>query len=197
MVTAGEKLFTVEEFCDLPEEVTGGCELIDGRIVKKHVWEGEEKGMTPAMYNHSRVLGRAGRRLGGFAEAHELGEMLPEPTFLVGVSGERIRKPDLALVAGEPPVTAEAIYSLIPVFAIEIISPNSTAIDMFNKVEEYLAAGVQLVWQMFPEARTVIAFWSDRTVVFRPGDTITAEPALPGFSCPVTDLFPPPINSAG
>ena len=81
---------------------------------------------------------------------------------------------------------------MVPAFAIEIISPNNTAADMFNKVEEYLAAGVRLVWQLFPERRSVIAFAPDQAAVFRPGDTITAEPVLPGFACPVTDLFPPP-----
>ena len=192
MVATAERLYTVEEFWALPEEMTDGCELIDGRLVKKHVWDGEGKGMTPPRYNHGQIMGRADRRMGSFAEQHNLGEMIPEPTIMVGANQERMRKPDLALFVGEPPVAAEAIYYLVPAFAIEIISPNNTAADMFNKVEEYLAAGVQLVWQMFPERRSVIAFGADYAAVFRPGDTITAEPVLPGFACPVTDLFPPP-----
>ena len=192
MVAAAERLYTVEEFWTLPEEMTDGCELIDGRLVKKHVWDGEGKGMTPPMYNHARVVRYAYRPLDQFADRHSLGEVLTEPTILVGANQERMRKHDLALFVGEPPVAAEAIYYLVPAFAIEIISPNNTAADMFNKVEEYLAAGVRLVWQLFPERRSVIAFAPDQAAVFRPGDTITAEPVLPGFACPVTDLFPPP-----
>lgn len=196
MVAATERLYTVEEFWALPEEMTDGCELINGRLVKKHVWDGEGKGMTPPMYKHGQIMGRADRRMGSFAEQHNLGEMIPEPTIMVDPSQERMRKPDLALFAGEPPVAAEAIYHLVPAFAIEIISPNNTAADMFNKVEEYLAAGVQLVWQMFPERRSVIAFGPDHATVFRPGDTITAEPVLPGFACSVSELFPPPASPA-
>ena len=192
MVATAERLYTVEEFWTLPEEMTDGCELIDGRLVKKHVWDGEGKGMTPPMYNHAKIVGRVDRRIGGFADQRSLGDMLPEPTIMVGANQERMRRPDLALFVGEPPVAAEAIYYLVPAFAIEIISPNNTAADMFNKVEEYLAAGVRLVWQLFPERRSVIAFAPDQAAVFRPGDTITAEPVLPGFACPVTDLFPPP-----
>ena len=194
MVAASEKTYTVAEFLALPEDVTDGCELLDGRLVKKHLWDGEGKGMTPPMYNHAQIMGRVDRRMGGFSEQHNLGEMLPEPTIRVGVNRERIRKPDLALFAGEPPVAAEAIYYLVPVLAVEIVSPNNTAADMFSKVEEYLAAGVQLVWQMFPQHRAIIAFWPDRAAVFRPGDTITAEPVLPGFAIPVTDLFPLPTD---
>ena len=192
MVATAERLYTVEEFWTLPEEMTDGCELIDGRLVKKHVWDGEGKGMTPPMYNHAKIVGRVDRRIGGFADQRSLGDMLPEPTIMVGANQERMRRPDLALFVGEPPVAAEAIYYLVPAFAIEIISPNNTASDMFNKVEEYLAAGVHLVWQLFPERRSVIAFAPDQTAVFRPGDTVTAEPVLPGFACLVTDLFPPP-----
>lgn len=192
MAATTERLYTVEEFWALPKDMTDGCELIDGRLVKKHVWDGEGRGMTPPMYNHARVMKYAYRPLDDFAERHNLGEVLHEPTIMVGASQGRMRKPDLALFTGEPPVAAEAIYYLVPAFAIEIISPNNAAADMFNKVEEYLAAGVQLVWQMFPEHRSVIAIGAEYAAVFRPGDTITAEPVLPGFACPVVDLFPPP-----
>lgn len=197
MVTTAEKLYTVDEFYALPEEMTDGCELIDGRLVKKHIWDNGDKGMTPSMYNHGRILGRIVLRTGVFAEQRELGIVIPEPTIKVGANRERIRKPDLALFVGEPPVAVEAIYYLVPALAVEIISPHNTAGDMFDKVEEYLEAGVQLVWQLFPERRSVISYWPDRAAVFRPGDTITADPALPGFACPVTDLFPPPAKPTG
>ena len=192
MAATAERLYTVEEFWALPEEMTDGCELIDGRLVKKHIWDGEGRGMTPPMYSHARVMKYAYRPLDDFAERHNLGEVLHEPTIMVGGSQQRMRKPDLALFTGEPPVAAEAIYYLVPALVIEVISPNNTAADMFSKVEEYLAAGVQLVWQMFPEHRAIIAIGAEYAAVFRTGDTITAEPVLPGFACPVSALFPPP-----
>ena len=76
MVATAERLYTVEEFWTLPEEMTDGCELIDGRLVKKHVWDGEGKGMTPPMYNHARIVGRVDRRIGAFADQRSLGEVL-------------------------------------------------------------------------------------------------------------------------
>ena len=197
MVTTAEKLYTVDEFYALPEEMTDGCELIDGRLVKKHIWDNGGKGMTPPMFNHGAVQGQVILCVGAFARQHELGVVMPEPTIAVGANQRRIRKPDMALFVGEPPVAVDAIYYLVPALAVEIISPSNTAAEMFNKVEEYLAAGVPLVWQMYPEHRAVIAFWPDRAAVYRPGDTITAEPALPGFACPVTDLFLPPAKPAG
>lgn len=194
MVTTAEKLYTLEEFWALPEEMTDGCELIDGRIVRKHIWEGEEYGITPAMFAHMKVVRLIWLALERAIDREPLGQVFAEPTFLVGAERNRSRRPDLALITGELPTDAAAILALVPAMAIEVISPNNTAVDMFDKVEEYLAAGVQLVWQVFPQPRTVIAYWPDRTQIFRPGDAIDAEPVLPGFSCPVADLFPLPVN---
>lgn len=194
MVATAEKRYTVAEFHALPEEMTDGCELVGGRLVKKQYFRETENGMTPGGLAHALTVTHCVRTLGKFVEGRKLGETLIRPAFLVGVNRSQIRKPDIAFIAGPAPTDPDAILALLPALAVEIISPSNTAADLFNKVEEYLEAGVQLVWQLFPEHRSVIAFWPDRAAVFRPGDTITAEPALPGFSCPVTDLFPPPVN---
>lgn len=195
-MTTTEKLNTVEEFLALPEDMIHGCELIDGRIIKKHIWEGGDMGMTPAMFGHAQVIRLVWRVLDGAAEQRHLGITLVGPSISVGANRDRTRLPDLAIFTGEPPTKPDEVLALMPILAVEVISPSNTADDMFAKVEEYLAAGVRLVWQVFPQPRTVIAYWPDRTVVFRPGDTITAEPVLPGFSCPVADLFPPPASPA-
>lgn len=194
MVSAPEKLYTVEEFANLPEDMTDGCELIDGRIVRKHIWEGEEKGMTPGMFGHVQAVRLIWLTLEQAVAGQPAGAVFAEPTFDVGPGRNRSHRPELALITGEMPTDTESIRSLAPAMAVEVISPNNSAVDMLDKVEEYLAAGVQLVWQAFPQPRIIIAYWPDRTVVFRPGDTITAEPVLPGFSCPVADLFPPPAS---
>lgn len=196
MVAVAEKLYTVDEFHALPEAMTDGCELVDGRLVKQHYFRETENGMTPSGLAHALTITHCTRTVGKFSDSRKLGEMLIHPAFLVGVNRDQIRKPDVAFIAGPPPTAPEAILALVPALAVEIISPNNTAADLFNKVEEYLVAGVQLVWQLFPERRSVIAYWPDWAAVFRPGDTITADPALPGFACPVTDLFPPPVNQA-
>lgn len=194
MVASPERVYTVEEFWALPEEQTDGCELIEGRIVRKHVWDGEERGMTPDMAGHLQVVRLTWRALDFAAEQSGLGAAYVEPTLRVGGSRERTRRPDVAVIYGQLPADPDSLLSLVPAMAVEVISPNNTAVDMFDKVQECLAAGVQLVWQAFPQRRVIIAYWPDRTGVFLPGEIITAEPVLPGFSCPVTNLFPPPAN---
>ncbi len=194
-MTTTEKLYTWEEFVALPRDVIQGCELIDGRIVKKHIWDAEEQVMTRDMASHMRVVRLIWRDLDSAAVQSALGEAYAEPTIRVGSDRSRSRRPDVAVIFGELPTEDDDLLELVPVMVVEVVSPNNTAVDIFGKVEEYLAAGIRLAWLVFPNSRTVIAFRSDRTEVFRPGDTITAEPVLPGFVRPVTDLFPPP--SAG
>ena len=194
MVTAAAKLYTVGEFHALPEEMTDGCELVDGRLVKKQYYRETANGMTPGGLAHALTIAHSIRILGKFCDDRKLGVTLIRPAFLVGVNRSQIRKPDVAFIAGPLPTDAESILALVPALAVEIISPGDTAADLLDKVEEYLAAGVPLVWQMFPTQRIIAVTGPDHTAVFRPGDTITAEPALPGFACPVTDLFPPPAN---
>ncbi len=191
-MTTAEKIYTLDEFNALPREMTQGCELLDGRIVRKHVWDGEEKGMTPDMFLHSQVVRLIWRALEGPIDEPPQLIVLAEAYFRVGVDRSRTRRPDLAVITSEVPTGAEAILDLVPAMAIEVVSPNNTAADMFAKVEEYLTAGVQIVWVVYPQSRTVTAYRPDRTVVFRTGDTIAAEPVLPDFSRPVADLFPVP-----
>lgn len=42
-----------------------------------------------------------------------------------------------------------------PLVAIEVVSPGNTARDLQKKVKEYLDAGTQEVWLVYPETRTV------------------------------------------
>ena len=191
-MTTAEKLYTREEFVALPRDVIQGCELIDGRIVKKHVWDGEGQGMTPEMASHMQVVRLILRALDYAAEQRGLGSAYTEVTLRVGGSRERTRRADVAVIYGQLPTEPDALLALVPAMAVEVISPNNVTLDIWDKVEEYFAAGVQLVWLALPPHQTIIAFWPDRATVFRPGDTVTAEPVLPGFSCPVADLFPPP-----
>ncbi|MDE2683076.1 MAG: Uma2 family endonuclease [Chloroflexota bacterium] len=194
MVVATEKTYTVAEFLALPDDEVRGCELLNGRIIKKRYWRDTEYGMNPRSLNHSRTMRVTASALDDFVEPLGLGEVLITPSFLVGADRDQSRKPDVAFVAGPMPTDPEAILALVPTLAIEVISPNNTAEEMEAKVAEYLAAGTQMVWLTFPESRMVIAFWDDGGAVFKAGDTITAETVLPGFACPVTDLFPRPAN---
>ena len=189
-MTTAEKLYTREEFAALPMDVIQGCELVDGRIVKKRLWEGEEMGMTPGRLIHAEVVRLIWRALDRLPDTDFPIRVFAEALFDVGTDRERTRRPDLAVIARDLPTDPELISNLLPAMVVEVVSPHNETLSDWDKVEEYLAAGVQLVWLALPPHRTIIAFWPDRATMFRSGDVITAEPVLPGFNCEVAELFP-------
>lgn len=194
MVATPGKLYTIEEFMALPEDMTDGCELIDGRLVKKHIWEDEERTIHPLNLDRALTISRIIRVLGGFVDGHDLGGVLPSVPFLVGANRDRVRRPDVAFVAGPLPTEPDKIRALVPALVIEVISPNDLAGHQLEKLLDYLDAGVPLVWQVFPKSRHVWGCKAGRGPVFRSGDTLNAEPVLPGFACPVDAIFPTQLN---
>jgi Uma2 family endonuclease len=63
---------------------------------------------------------------------------------------------------------------------------------MAENVALYLGAGARLVWCVDPEHRTITVDRPNHDpVVLEEGDLLTGDDALPGFQCPVVDVFKP------
>ncbi len=80
---------------------------------------------------------------------------------------------------------------IVPDLAVEVLSPTDNANDLDEKVQDYLAAGVRLLWVIYPVTQT--------TIVYRPAhlplmlgadDEVSGFDVLPGFMCKVRDFFP-------
>jgi Uma2 family endonuclease len=70
-----------------------------------------------------------------------------------------------------------------------VISPNDLASEIDAKVEEYLAAGVQVVWVINPDSRIARIHRSDSIRGVHEAEELEAEPVLPGFRCRLSDVF--------
>src|SRR4029077_10077178 len=84
----------------------------------------------------------------------------------------------------------DAIPELSPNLAIEILSKSNTSREMELKRIDYFTSGVQVVWEIDPEDRTVAVYTgihdaTDLTVK----DTLTGDPVLPGFSLSLAEVF--------
>lgn len=105
----------------------------------------------------------------------------------------KVRKPDVSLVRKERLAAeqiAEGFLKLPPDLAVEVVSPNDLAYEVEAKVQDYLEAGVRLIWVVYPPTRTVQVFRGDGTIALvRPGGELVGEEVLPGFRCRVGDLF--------
>lgn len=137
------------------------------------------------------LLMRLAARLCGFVEANKLGETFLATSFKLG-NNERI--PNLSFVSTSripPEGVPEGVWQIPPDLAVEIISPNDLHEKVSNKVLEYLEAGVKQVWIVSPEIRSVTIFRSMEQVQVFSGDKILESPdLLPGFQCPLKEIFP-------
>jgi Uma2 family endonuclease len=105
----------------------------------------------------------------------------------------RVRKPDVAFVAADRLPGGRSPRGWIkvaPDLAAEVVSPHDLYEEVEGKVNEYLAVGVRLVWVVSPGSRTVLVRRPDGTAaVVGPAGTLSGEDVLPGFKCPLADLF--------
>lgn len=76
-----------------------------------------------------------------------------------------------------------------PDLAIEVVSPHDRTDDVRAKAAEYLAAGSQAVWVLWPETRSVSIPAAGEPVRDLPSpDVLDGGSLFPGFSVVVADL---------
>lgn len=159
-------------------------ELVDGRLVEKHVGAKSE-------FVAANLLAL----LHGIVRTGNLGYVFGSQTaYRCFPSRPRlVRKPDVSLVArGRFPneEIPEGDIQLAPDLAVEVVSPNDTYEEVEGKVNEYLGAGVRLVWVVSPTSKTVIVRRPDKTAAMLDAtDTLSGETVVPGFTCRVAELF--------
>ncbi len=108
-----------------------------------------------------------------------------DPLSAVGV--------DVAYVSQEVLDAADTETTMIdgaPILAVEILSRSDTVESINEKIDDYLAAGVKIIWVVDPHFETVKVHRCDRAPeMFNNEEELTAEPFLPGFRTPVAALF--------
>lgn len=169
---------------DLGEPDRKGYEQVDGVWVEKPV--SNATGIVGGnVFGAVRDFVRP-RRLGYVFVSEGGYRMLPD-------SPKTMQKPDVSFVAAAR-VTAEVHrktwWPIAPDLAVEVISPTELTEESETKLDEYLRAGVRLIWQVFLPTRNVWAYKPDGTAkLYRVTDTLPGEDVLPGFTVPVAELF--------
>jgi Uma2 family endonuclease len=190
-------LMTTEQFLALPDD---GVErwLIRGQLREKPALVGQLRGKKMTVRNrlHSRVLIRVGYLL----ESWRQGQPAPRGSVLGGEAGVRLtRDPDTTVGIDVVYVSAElaarqpantTLIDGVPVLAVEILSPNDTQDEINEKIDDYLSAGILLVWIIDPRRRTVTIHRPDHEPeLVNVRQELSGEPHLPGFRVPVAELF--------
>jgi Uma2 family endonuclease len=181
---------TMDDLLALPQD-EWMYELVEGRLVRMPASGGEASNiavlLSAALVNF--VLPRQLGRVTGADGEYDL----TQP----GDPGETGLAPDVAFVrAGRFPPRESPEYRrawrVAPDLVCEIASPNQFRPAMAAKAQRYLAAGVRLVWVVWPARREVDAWQSgtDHPVrTLRVGEALDGLDVLPGFTYALADLF--------
>jgi Uma2 family endonuclease len=131
-----------------------------------------------------------------FARPTGVGKVYTEMVFRLPPPVDRERRPDVAFVPftrwpREQPIPKGRAWQVVPDLCVEVVSPTDKAEEVREKVLQYFAVGVRLVWVIFPGLQVVDVFASPTAVrVLSRADRLDGGDVLPGFTLPLAELLP-------
>lgn len=164
-------------------------ELVDGELVERQMG-----------FRSSRVGGRLFRLLDVYCDQEQLGWVLPSDAGYQCFSDDphKVRKPDVSFIRAERLSARdepEGWAKIAPDLAVEVVSPNDLFEAVAIKVNDYLLAGVALVWVIDTRTRKVYVFRREgRGEILTATDDLSGENVISGFRYHVADLFSPPAG---
>jgi len=181
---------TAADLARLPED-GWNYELVQGRLVR----------MPPAAGGHGSIAQDLGMALRAFVKPRKLGEVLAAETGFrlagLGDPEKNVYAPDVAFVRADrvPARNTPAwddFWPLAPDLAAEVVSKSQFKADMAKKAQEWLTAGVRLVWVIWPKRREVDVWLPEQdhpAQTLKVGDALDGRDGVPGFTYPLADLF--------
>ena len=180
-MTTQKTLLTAEEFYLFCCQNDGRYELVEGEVVE----------LAPPNDEHGDTALNVGTAFKIYSRRRGTGQARVETGYTLRTGPDTVRGPDVSFVF-HPRVEGRGSGFPVgaPDIAVEVFSPSDTAAEMARKVAEYLAAGSQRVWVVYPRDRRVVVHRADGSILSYDGnDVITDEDLLPGFSLPLSDIF--------
>jgi Uma2 family endonuclease len=177
-----DRLLTIREYVQLPDDPLWRAELVRGRVVR------EPRPGT----RHGWTVVRLAHFLMQHVEPRGSGIVLTETGIVVQESPPTVRGPDLSYVRAErlPAYPSDAYLYVAPDLVAEVLSPSDRKSAMAEKAGEYLKAGVHLVWVVDPQRRRVTVYRPDTAPLTLTGDDVlSGGDVLPGFALRLGRLF--------
>lgn len=179
-----EQLITADEFFDTSDDGRF-YDLVRGRVVE----------VTALSPTSSMVSARMSIRAGSFVEQHGLG-LCGDAQFGAWLFSDpdTVRAPDACFVSRERYADTgfphRGYWRGGMDLAIEVLSPTDRWAKVQEKIQEYLAAGIRLIWVLDPYERRTTVHRLDGTVnVLGEDGVLDGEDVLPGFTLPLSEVW--------
>jgi Uma2 family endonuclease len=162
----------------------GPCELVMGELIR----------LSLSGAAHGKLVAQIGALLDACIRPRRLGVVCGAETgFILERDPDTVRGPDASFVSRDripPDGEPEGYWPFAPDLAVEAISPNDLYREIEQKVEDYLRAGVRLVWIVNPDSQTITVYRPPSEAhILRIGDTLTGADVIPGFEVSVSEVF--------
>lgn len=174
----------IDSLSRVPEN--GKAEIVDGEIVVMPPTGGLPGYVGAEIFVSLREHVRSAR----------IGHALPDNVgFIVDLPNRKSFSPDAAFYTGE---LSMGFLEGAPVFAVEVRSEGDYGAkaeqEIASKRADYFSAGTLVVWDVDllsdDAVRVYRASDPENPTIYRRGDVAEAEPAVPGWTMAVDDLFP-------
>lgn len=187
LIEAVPRPFTAADLAEMPRELPSGpvhFELDNGRLVAHPAPD----------FRHGCVLARICSSIHVREKAQRLGEAYAGGVGIVlWRNPDRVVGADIAFVCrASLPVreSREGYLETIPDLVVEVVSKNDTAPYVQRKVDDYLLAGVRIVWVADPETRTLTEHRRDaRPRVFAEHEIVALPELIPGLQLSLKEVF--------
>jgi Uma2 family endonuclease len=171
---------TLEQFLRLPE-VDESHELVNGQVIKK---------MSPKFF-HSSLTTVFWVELSGWSDGR--GRVRVEWSVVLKRRGKDwVPVPDLLYISFNRLAQdwcEDAPCPMLPELAIEIVSPDQTFNQLAQKATDYVSAGVDRVWVVYPPMRSITVFYADRPPETYQGDRLLTDALFPDLTITATEIF--------
>ena len=176
---------TTEQLIAELYKIPGKAEIVDGRILMM-----SPTGDMPSSAGLAIAvsLRQYAKRFGGRA-------YMDNAAFLVQLPNRKSFSPDASYYTG--PRARMKFLPQAPLFAAEVRSEGdygpAAERQMAAKRADYFAAGTKVVWDVDLLSDDIVRVYRvdspEQSRVYRRGDSAEAEPAVPGWTFPVDELF--------
>lgn len=179
---------TIEDVVRIHDHEDRICELVDGILVEKVMG-----------FYESILAVTLAALLKNFVDRHKLGVVAGE-AGMIEIAPDLVRIPDVSFLSWDRfpsrRVPTKPVPRLVPDLAIEVLSKSNSKKEMDEKLDDYFAAGVRLVWFVEPLKRTVRIFPSrHESRLLRESQTLDGGDVLPGLALPIREIFAVPIEN--
>jgi Uma2 family endonuclease len=175
---------TVEEFERITaplENADRSFELIDGEMVEKMPTE-----------EHGSIIGSLIAQLVFFVKQHKLGIVTTDARHRIAEDKHNSYRPDISYIsyARKGEIVRKGAVPLMPDLAVEVKSPDDSAVLMRKKAAYYIENGSKLVWLIFPNKRTVEVYTGEGDLeILDESGMLSGGEVLPGFTMAIKDVF--------